>query len=353
MSGLGKKALVVTGKSAIRSGLRDRAVSQLNDAGIDSVFFDGVGSNPTMGSVDSGAGTAVSEGCDCVLVIGGGSQIDAAKAMALVAGNGGSVRDYLGGKGNVPGLKALPVVAVATTCGTGSEVNGICVLTDEETRDKGGMTSRTVVPKTSIVDPALMETMPPTIMASVSFDAFCHLAESYISGGRDEYTDGICANGLSLLSMYLLRANRDIHDVHALDAVCMASTMAGIVIYKAGTTAPHALEHPLSGLRNIPHGEGLAAVSPEIYRRCSSALPDRFSEMSRMFGGKDHSDFDSAVTRITAELGIDRTLSELGFGSDDIPWLTDSAVRNAGSKFGRHPVPMDRDVTESIYRAIL
>ena len=349
----GMRTLLVTGRSTAASGLRERILGQLEQNGVEFFVYDKVPSNPTTDSIDAGAAFAKENECDSVLVVGGGSQMDAAKAIALVAGNGGSVYDYMGGQGNDPGVTPLPVVAVPTTCGTGSEANGICVLTNSINHDKAGLTCRAAVPKVAVVDPELMETMPKDIMASVSFDAFCHLVESYVSGGRDEDTDIICRKGLQYLSESLVAANENIHDVGALDRVVYASAIAGISIYKAGTVAPHALEHPLSGLRDIPHGRGLAAISPEIYRRCARGAPDRFAEVSRLFGGEDENDVAGTVENLLREIGLETTLSEEGFDDEDIEWLTESALRCAGTKLVRNPVPLSPEDIRSIYESCM
>ena len=349
----GMRTLLVTGRSSAASGLRERILAQLEQNGVEFFVYDKVPSNPTTESIDEGAAFARENECDSILVVGGGSQMDAAKAMALVAGNGGSVYDYMAGQGNDPGVTPLPVIAVPTTCGTGSEANGICVLTNSMTRDKAGLTCRAAVPRVAIVDPELMETMPKGIMASVSFDAFCHLVESYVSGGRTDDTDIICRKGLQYLSESLVAANDDIHDVGALDRVVYASAIAGVAIYKAGTVAPHALEHPLSGLRDIAHGRGLAAISPEIYRRCVKGCPERFAEVSRLFGGRSEEDIAPTVQSLLEKIGLDLTLSDEGFDFDDIEWLTESALRTAGTKLKRNPVQLSPEDIRDIYEACL
>lgn len=349
----GRKVLLVTGRSSLRSGLRDRILAQLEMNGIDYAVFDSVPSNPTTDSIDAGASFARENGCDSVLVVGGGSQMDAAKAIALVAGNGGSVHDYTGGRGNAPEITALPVVAVPTTCGTGSEANGISVLTDSDTRDKAGLTCKAAVPRIAVVDPELMETMPRNIMNSVSFDALCHLIESYVSSGRTDETDTICRKGLRYLSESIVAANENIRDTGALDRVAYASSIAGVSIYRAGTVAPHALEHPLSGLKDIAHGRGLAAISPEIYRFCAKGSPERFAEVSRLFGGKNEDDVHDAIGKVLRDIGLEVRLSDEGFGHDDIKWLTESALRTAGTKLVRNPVPMTAEDIRGIYEACM
>jgi alcohol dehydrogenase class IV len=345
----GRKALMVTGRSSLSSGLRSRVISQLDSLEIDHVIFDGIGANPTKDKVDLGAEIAVQNGCDVILAVGGGSQMDAAKAMGFVALNGGRTSDLGRGPGGDTTLVSIPVVAVPTTCGTGSENNGICVLTDPETRDKGGFTGRAMVPKVSIVDPDLMTTMPPKVMSAVSFDALSHIIESYVSNHSDPGTDAACRTAMRLLSEGLVEANLDINDKEALDKVVLASTIAGYTIFDAGTVAPHALEHPLSGLKDIVHGRGLAAISPEIYRRSVRGAPERFAEISRCFGGKDENDVDTVVRGIMSRIGIETSLSEEGFGRDDVPWLVSSVSRTAGTKLTRNPVMFSEEDVRDIY----
>lgn len=156
-----------------------------------------------------------------------------------------------------------------------------------------------------------------------------------------------------LLKEGLLRANRDLHDAPALDMVTYASSLAGKTIFARGTSAPHALEHPLSGMRNIPHGRGLAAITPEIYVRSVPGRRDRFAEVSRMFGGKDENDIRQTVGGIIAELGLEDNISDLGFSGDDIPELTEIAMRTAGRKLTNNPVEFGKGEVEAVYRACL
>ena len=349
----GRKAMIVAGKSSISSGLLDRIKAQLDGLGLDYEVYGKVSQNPTKDIVDDGAAFASAADCDVVLALGGGSQMDAAKAMAFMAVNKGRTVDYGRGPGEDMSFKALPVVAVPTTCGTGSENNGICVLTDPDTRDKGGFTGKVLVPKASIVDPDLMETMPRRVMSAVSFDALSHLIESYVSSAADTGTDNACRTGLRLMSEGLVAANDNILDREALDKVVLASTLAGYTIFQAGTVVPHAMEHPLSGLKDIVHGRGLAAISPEIYERSVPGSPERFSEISRLFGGKDEKDIRTAIGSLISRIGVETTLSEEGFGHDDIPWLVESVERTGGSKLTRNPVRFTTSDFRAVYEACM
>ncbi len=179
----GNKALIVTGRtSAKKSGLYDRVVAKLDAAYIDHVLFDKVDANPLTTTALDGAALAKSEGCDMVLAIGGGGSImDCAKGIAFMAVNdGGDINDYIFNRKTSE--NALPpLVVIPTTCGTGSEGNGFGVLTNPETGDKKSLRCNAIVPKVSIVDPGVMGTMPPHVLASVGFDALCHNIEAYTS----------------------------------------------------------------------------------------------------------------------------------------------------------------------------
>lgn len=349
VSAFGRNVLLVTGRSSAATGLRERVLAQLEEAGVGCTVFDGVGPNPLVTSVDIGADAAREAGCDCVLAVGGGSQMDAAKMIALVAGNGGCMEDYLDGSCNSPDASVLPVVAVPTTCGTGSEANPTSVLTDPVTRDKKGFRCANALPRVAIVDPVLMETMPRKVTASVTFDALCHLIEAYVSTGRTETSDILCRKGLSYMSECMIRANDDIRDSEALDKVSYAASIAGIAIFRAGVVAPHMLEHPMSGLRDIAHGTGLAIVAPELFRMSAPGERERFSEVSRLFGGSSEKDIFETISGVRDAIGLDTTLSEQGFEHDDIEWLTASAMRTAGSKNERNPVRLSEEDVRGVY----
>ena len=176
----GTRALIVTGRSsAKKSGLYDRVKDSLHAAGIDSVLFDKVQQNPLTTTAIEGAQFAKASRCDCVVAIGGGSIMDCAKAIAFLAVNDGDINDYIFGK--TASDRALPLILIPTTCGTGSEGNGFAVLTNPENGDKKSLRCNAIVAKVSIVDPECMMTMPKKVLAAVGFDALCHCMEAYLS----------------------------------------------------------------------------------------------------------------------------------------------------------------------------
>jgi len=259
----GKKALIVTGRSsAKKSGLYDKVNNSLQAAGIQTVLFDKVQQNPLTTTAEEGAVIARQNGCDCVVAIGGGSIMDCAKAIAFLAVNEGDINDYIFNRKTSD--QALALIAIPTTCGTGSEGNGFAVLTNPENGDKKSLRCNAIVPKVSIVDPECMITMPKQVLASVGFDALCHCMEAYTSKIAQPFTDALSLYAISLLAENLVHVYQDSTDKAGWEKITLASTIGGMVINTAGVTLAHGMEHPASGLKDIVHGKGLAALTPVV-----------------------------------------------------------------------------------------
>ena len=333
----GKKALIVTGRtSAKKSGLYDRVVAKLEAAHIDHVLFDQVDANPLTTTALEGAALAKSENCDVVIAIGGGSIMDCAKGIAFMAVNDGDINDYIFNRKTSD--NALPLIVIPTTCGTGSEGNGFGVLTNPETGDKKSLRCNAIVPKVSIVDPALMGTMPPHVLASVGFDALCHNIEAYTSKTAQPFTDALSYYAVTLLAQYLVPLYKHVKAVangkpevlsekqltKAWESVTLASTIGGMVINTAGVTLAHGMEHPASGLKDITHGVGLAVIEPVVVEYTWSANPDKFGALARIFNHGDGSELGEALRFIVHDLDLTTNLTELGFTKKDIPWLVDN-----------------------------
>lgn len=353
----GKKALIVTGKgSTKRSGLLDRASRLLEAEGLTVTLFDEAEPNPLASTARKGAELARANGCDVIVGLGGGSIMDCSKAIAFSAVNDGPVFDYIYGtrKGN----GALPLILVPTTCGTGSEGNCFAVLTDDETKDKKSLRDNDVIAKASIIDPELMTTMPAKVLASVGFDALCHCMEAYMSSICNPITATLALEGIRLLSRHLpviygekkqgLSRLEDL-DMETWSAVSLASAFGGMVINQAGVTAPHGLEHPASGMRNITHGRGLAALTPVIYRRSISAAPETFATISRLLGGKDETDCVERIEALLAELDLKTSLSAEGVKKEDVDWMTGNAFKVSAASLKNHPKQFTEEEVRQIY----
>ena len=359
----GKKALIVTGRtSAKKSGLYDRVVAKLDAAHINHVLFDQVDANPLTTTALDGAALAKSESCDMVIAIGGGSIMDCAKGIAFMAVNDGNINDYIFNRKTSD--NALPLIVIPTTCGTGSEGNGFGVLTNPETGDKKSLRCNAIVPKISIVDPAVMGTMPPHVLASVGFDALCHNIEAYTSKTAQPFTDALAHYAVTLLAQYLVPLYKHLKAIangqeavlnkkqliKAWGSVTLASTIGGMVINTAGVTLGHGMEHPASGLKDITHGVGLAVIEPVVVEYTWSANPEKFNSLARIFNHGDGSELGEALRLIVHDLDLTTNLTELGFTKKDIPWLVDNVYVVATGNIANTVAEISREDIEVLYK---
>lgn len=348
----GTRAMVVTGQgSTKKTGLLDRALNCLKDAGITSCVFDKVTPNPIDSTVYEGVAVAREFGVEVVVALGGGSIIDCAKAIAFAYYNEGDIFEYIYGRKS--GTEALPLIAVPTTCGTGSEGNCFAVLTNTKTNDKKSLRNIVSVPKVSIIDPELMTTMPDGVAASVMFDALCHNMEAYLSGITQPLVEMQALYGMKLLSENMAKALKDHSDLEAWGAVSLASTLGGMCINTAGVAAPHGMEHPASGLKNIVHGRGLAALSPVIYRESMVYAPEKFSRISKILGGTGAADFVDSLNRLLEEIHLKTTLSKEGIEEKDIDWMVENCLKVSVPAMNAHPrVFTKEEIRELYYKAL-
>ena len=359
----GKKALIVTGRtSAKKSGLYDRVVAKLDAAHIGHVLFDQVDANPLTTTALDGAALAKSESCDMVIAIGGGSIMDCAKGIAFMAVNEGDINDYIFNR--KVSDNALPLIVIPTTCGTGSEGNGFGVLTNPETGDKKSLRCNAIVPKVSIVDPAVMGTMPSHVLASVGFDALCHNIEAYTSKTAQPFTDALAHYAVTLLAQYLVPLYKhvkataegkpavlnEIQLTKAWESVTLASTIGGMVINTAGVTLAHGMEHPASGLKDITHGIGLAVIEPVAVEYTWSANPDKFGVLARIFNHGDGSELGEALRLVVHDLDLTTNLTELGFTKKDIPWLVENVYVVATGNIANTVAEINRKDIEVLYK---
>jgi alcohol dehydrogenase class IV len=348
----GKKALIVTGRgSAKKSGLLDKVTGLLKEAGVESRLYDEVEPNPTIPQVYAGAGAAVEAGADLVIGLGGGSIMDAAKAIAFMSRNDGGLADYIYGRKT--STAALPVVLVPTTCGTGSEGNGFAVITDPDTGDKKSLRGNMIVAKLSIIDPDLMITMPRNILASVGFDALAHCMEAWLSAIGTPVSDMYALEGISRIRESLVPLYQGRGGKAEWEKLTWASTLGGMAIGIAGCTVPHGIEHPASGLRNITHGKGLASLTPVVFERSIGGAPAKFAEISRRLGGGDEKDCVAVIKKMLADIDLSIGLGEQGVKPEDLDWMTGNAFKVAAGGIANHPVKFGKDEIKDIYREAL
>ncbi|MFI3228373.1 MAG: iron-containing alcohol dehydrogenase [Clostridia bacterium] len=348
----GKKALIVTGgSSSKKSGLLDRTVKLLTESGIENVIFDEVTQNPLTTTAMEGAKVAKDNGCDVVLALGGGSIMDCAKAIAFLAVNDGDISDYIF---NVKvSDEALPIVLVPTTCGTGSEGNGFAVLTNPETGDKKSLRCNAIIPKASIIDSTLMETMPKSILASVGFDALCHNIEAYLSTGSQPITEMMSRYALAIIGESLVHLYEGSNDPELWDKLTFGSTIGGMVINTAGVTMAHGMEHPASGLKDLVHGKGLAALTPVIMEKTVAQEKYKCTYISQCLGGTHYSDCVPKINELLERLNLKVTLGEQGIVEEDIPWMVENFYKISAFAVVNHPVKFTKEDVAEIYRLAL
>lgn len=359
----GKKAMVAisTGKSVRESGALERTLDQLKQAGIETAIFNGIGANPTKSAVMEGAEFARENGCDLIVALGGGSVMDAAKAIAMMATNGGDLWDYAGGKTgkNQPLMHdPLPVVCITTTAGTGSETNNWGVVTNEETNEKIGVGRYdTLFPVLSIIDPELMVSVPPKFTAYQGFDVLFHAAECYISRFANVMSDMYALTAMEHVGKYLVRAVRDGSDMEAREGMAFANTLSGVVMTISTTTAEHSLEHAMSAYHpELPHGAGLIMISKAFHGFFieKHACDGRFVRMAQALGKKDAGrpeDFLTALTKLQEDCGVGKLrMSDYGIAPDEFDKMAVNARETMGRLFAGNPCEMTHEDCVEIFK---
>lgn len=355
----GRKALLVTsaGQSAKRHGYLGRVEEQLTQAGVRAVLYDQITPNPTKAEVMAGAALCRKEGCDFVLGLGGGSSIDAAKAISVMARNPGDYWDYVSGgtgKGKAVPNAPLPVVAVTTTAGTGTEADPWTVTTNEETQEKIGFGYEKTFPVLSVVDPELMVSVPPRLTAYQGFDALFHSTEGYLNRTASPISDLMALEAIRLIGKSLPRAVRDGADLEARGDVALANTLSGMVETLSGCISEHSIAHAMSAYHpKLPHGAALIAISKAYYQKLIrlGACRERMAAMARALGKSDAErpeDFLTALDALQKECSVDGlALSSFGMSPEEFPALTRNARKTMGGLFEVDPVAVsDGDVLE-------
>lgn len=348
----GKKALIVTGASSTKkSGLLDKTIDYLKKSGVESLVFDKVRQNPLTITAVEGAEYAKAENCDVIVGLGGGSIMDCAKAIAFLCVNDGDINDYIYNR--LSSDNALPLVLVPTTFVTGSEGNGFAVLTNPENGDKKSLRCASIIPKASIVDSELMQTMPKHILSSVCFDALCHSMEAYIAKACQPMTEYMALSAIELIGKNLCEVYNGSDNADLWDSITWASTLGGMVIYTAGVALPHGMEHPASGLKDIVHGRGLAALTPVITDASIDSAPEKYAKISKLLGGSSAADCGDAIRKLLEKIDLNVTLGEQGIKAEDIPWMTENCFKVSAASIANHPVTFDFEDIAKLYEKAL
>jgi alcohol dehydrogenase len=358
----GKKALLVisAGKSIKASGTLDRVQALLAKQNVACVVFDKIQPNPILAHVTEGAALAKAEACDFVIGLGGGSSMDSAKSIAVMATNPGNYWDYIGGgsgKGQPLQAKPLPMAAITTTAGTGTEADPWTVITKEDTHEKIGFGTPDTFPVLSIVDPELMLSVPPHLTAYQGFDAFFHAAEGYIANIATPLSDAYALQSIALIAKHLPTCVKDGQNLEARTNVALANTLSGLVESTSSCTSEHSMEHALSAYHpELPHGAGLIMLSESYFSFFATKVPHRLTAMARAMGknvdalpeSERPMAFVDALVELQEACGVrNLKMSDYGIEKAEIPTMAENAHHTMGALFTLDPYTLS--VAETVH----
>lgn len=330
-----KKALIVCGKRSSKSEELKGVTDLLKEHNIEYVVYAGSQPNPTVTNVMDGVDILKENDCDFVISYGGGSPHDCAKGIALVATNGGNIKDYEGiNKSSKP---QLPLISINTTAGTASEMTVFSIITDEERHVKMAIVDKNVTPILAVNDPELMVSMPKSLTAATGMDALTHAVEAYVSKAATPITDACAQKAIELISNNLRDAVKDGNNIEARDMMAYAEYLAGMAFNSASLGYVHAIAHQLGGFYNLPHGVCNAILLPEVQVFNSQVSKNKLRDIAK-FMGVDTSNMNEeeganacikAIRKLSKDIDIPLGLRELGVKEEDFDILADNALKDA------------------------
>ena len=336
LAGLGaKKTLLVTDAGLHGLGIADNIAAIIREAGVEVSIFPKAEPNPTDKNVEAGLEAYNAENCDSIVTLGGGSSHDAGKGIGIVAANGGRIHDYEGV--DVSKNPMVPLIAINTTAGTGSEVTKFTIITDTARKVKMAIVDKHVTPALSINDPELMVGMPPALTAATGLDALTHAIEAYVSTAATPITDALAMQAIKIIPKYLPKAVANGQDMEAREQMVYAQSLAGMAFNNASLGYVHAIAHQFGGFYNYPHGVCNAILLPHVCKFNLISREERFADIAVALG----ENVDGLSTREAAEkaiakieqmakdLGIPSGFAELGAKEEDIETLATNAMKDA------------------------
>ncbi|MCS3768173.1 alcohol dehydrogenase [Aeromonas hydrophila] len=330
-----RKALIVTDKILNQIGVVAKVAGLLAEHGIESAVFDETKPNPTMTNVEAGLAMLKANGCDCVISLGGGSPHDCAKGIALVAANGGSIKDYEGVDRSAK--PQLPLIAINTTAGTASEMTRFCIITDEARHVKMAIVDKHVTPLMSVNDPELMLAKPAGLTAATGMDALTHAIEAYVSTIATPVTDASAIMAIQLIAKHLRTAVNQGDDLHAREQMAYAQFLAGMAFNNASLGYVHAMAHQLGGFYDLPHGVCNAVLLPHVQAYNAQVCAARLKDVARHMGVDVSAMNDeqgaaaaiAAIQQLARDVKIPAGLEQLGVKADDFKLLAENALKDA------------------------
>lgn len=328
-----KKVFIISGPNLERRGMVGRVSKLAEDSKIKCEVFTDVEANPSVSTVEAGAKAYNLSGADSIIALGGGSPMDVAKAIAIIAKYGGDIREYEGAD-KVPG-PVVPLIAIPTTAGTGSEVTAFSVITDTSRNYKLTVFSNTLLPRYAILDPQLIMSMPASVAAVCGADALVHAIEAYLSRAASPFSDAMSEKGMELIGGSIRRFYANRHDEEAAEAMLAGSMFAGISFASARLGNVHAMSHPVSAFFHVPHGTANAILLPFVLEYNSLADHGRYEKIYRYIkksstpiSGFMAGELVETVRKLNNDLGIPAKLSDVGVKGEMIPQMAADALKS-------------------------
>ena len=352
-----KKAFVVTDNFLMSNGVANKVLNVLEGYGIGYEVYSEVVPNPTCKNVHDGLNILKGTDCDFLVSIGGGSPQDTAKAIGILATNGGEIKSYEGV--NVSKNKSMPIVAVNTTAGTSSEVTINYVVTDEERHVKMVMVDKNSLATVTVNDPELMVEKPASLTAATGMDALTHAIETIVTPGAYPVSDATALSAVKIIFDYLPRAVENGHDIEAREQMVYAVFLGGIAFSNAGLGNVHAMAHQLGGIYNLPHGVCNAMLLPYVEEENAKYVPEKFVSIANVLGydveGKSAQECAAFVVKSMKELakkvGIPATLGELGVNEVNFDLLAENAMKDICAP--GNPVEFTKEQIIGLYKKIV
>jgi len=347
---LGNKALLVTGRRAMKkTGMLDKIAKLIRDSGVEVVIFSEVEADPSLETVDRGTKLAEGEGCEVVIGLGGGSALDAAKAIAAMIGQEYSIGEYQAGRElEKPGV---PFLAIPTTSGTGSEMTKNSVLTNRDKRIKKSVRSPYMIAAVALVDPLLTISLPPSVTAASGTDALTQAIEAYVGLKSNPLTDTLALRAIELLGANLPKAVHNGADVGAREKMALGSLISGMAFANAGLGAAHGLSHPLGARKGIPHGVACAILLPWVMEFNMPLREEKFAQIALALGEEPKGERAvKSIRKLLEDIEIPSGLGELGVTTDDLELLAGEA---GGSSLNNNPRKASKDELVEILRKAL
>ncbi|ABM16245.1 MULTISPECIES: iron-containing alcohol dehydrogenase [Mycolicibacterium] len=352
-----QRPMLVTDPGLIEAGWSDEMVTHLAGMGVRAAIWSDLTPNPKDHEVAAGYQKYAEHGCDVIVAVGGGSVIDAAKGVAILAANGGDILDYEGvDKAQVP---IPPMVVVPSTSGTGADVSQFCIVTDTTRNTKITILGRALVPDITVIDPRLLTTMPEWLNAATGLDALTHGIEAFVSLGHNQLTDHHALRAVQMVTDNLVHTIDRPNEMPARVLMAQAALEAGLAFTNAILGAAHAMSHQVGGLLDLPHGVINGVLLPHVIRFNAEADPEPYQVIATSLGVTDPGApaaeaalaLADRIDRLARDVGVPRGLAELGVAEDDLPRLARTALQDAC--MSTNPRPADEAQMHALFRAAL